>query len=71
VIEQFLDNLTTVNWEKLLDLLADDAVIEFPYAPEDCPNKLTGLTEIRPYFESLKQSIRIDEIHPPDIFART
>ncbi len=46
----------------MLKFLADDAVIEFPYALPDRPQKLTGKQEIVPYFSALEGRIALDEI---------
>jgi uncharacterized protein len=63
-LEFFLNNLTTPNWDTLLlDLMADDAVMEFPFAPPNRPQKLTGKREVVPYFAELKKLIRLDEVH--------
>ena len=49
-LKLFMDNLTTPHWDKLLKLIAEDAVIEFPYAPAGRTQKLNGMQEILPYF---------------------
>lgn len=61
-LECFLNNLTTPGWDSLMDLLAEDAVIEFPFAPPNRPHQLTGKQEIVPYFEALKKRMRLDEV---------
>ncbi len=61
-LDFFVDNLTSPRWGTLLELLADDAVMEFPYAPADWTRKLHGKQEIAPYLETLKQSMRLDEV---------
>jgi uncharacterized protein len=61
-VKFLVDNLTTPGWDNLLDLLADDAVIEFPFAPAERPAKLTGKQEILPYFAALRDHMRLDEV---------
>ncbi|MFT4113923.1 nuclear transport factor 2 family protein [Silvibacterium sp.] len=62
-LQFFLDNLTSVHWDALLlELVADDAVMEFPFAPEGRPQRLNGKREIAPYLDELKKVIRLDEV---------
>lgn len=60
LLEIFLVN--AANPSALLNLLADDAVIEFPYALPGRTQKLTGKQEIVPYFVALKDTIVIGEM---------
>jgi ketosteroid isomerase-like protein len=60
VLETFLASAATPS--TLINLIADDAVIEFPYALPDRLQKLTGKQEIVPYFMALKDTIAIDEM---------
>jgi uncharacterized protein len=62
-LEFFVNNLITPKWDTLLELLADDAVVEFPFAPPNRPEKLTGKREIVSYFDLLKKRVRLDEVH--------
>jgi uncharacterized protein len=61
-LEFFVNNLTTPGWDNLMDLLADDAVIEFPFAPPNRPAKLTGKQEIVSFFAALRGHMRLDEV---------
>ncbi len=58
----FCDNLVTPKWDALMDLLAEDAVMEFPYHLPGFPEKLRGKREIVPYFDLLKDRITINEV---------
>jgi ketosteroid isomerase-like protein len=62
-LKLFMDNLATPGWDTLVELLADDAVMEFPYAPPERTQKLNGKQEIVPYFDALKQTMSLDEVH--------
>lgn len=61
VLEIFLSDAATP--ATMLNFLADDAVIEFPYALPGRPQKLTGKQEIVPYFDVLEGRIALDEFH--------
>ena len=56
------DNLTTPKWDALMELLAEDAVMEFPYHLPGFPEKLTGKQQIVPYFSALKDRLLIEQV---------
>ncbi|MYL10283.1 MAG: nuclear transport factor 2 family protein [Acidimicrobiia bacterium] len=48
--EAFLDALMSCDASKVAALLAPDAVLEFPFAPEGAPERVVGRAEIEHYF---------------------
>jgi ketosteroid isomerase-like protein len=44
----------------LFELLADDAVVEFPFAPAGSPKRLLGREAVRSYFAKLQNAPRLD-----------
>ena len=46
-----LELLKAQNMDKWVHLWADDAVIEFPYAPAGSPSRLEGKSAIKDYFK--------------------
>jgi len=49
------------------DMLADDAVMEFPYAPTNFPRRLDGKAAIQSYMEGVGSRLRIDLFTSPVI----
>lgn len=47
------------------DMLADDAVMEFPYAPPGLPKVLNGKAAIRKHIEALGGMIRVEQFSSP------
>jgi ketosteroid isomerase-like protein len=47
------------------DMLADDAVMEFPYAPPGLPKVLNGKAAIRKHVEALGGTIRVEQFSSP------
>jgi ketosteroid isomerase-like protein len=47
------------------DMLADDAVMEFPYAPSGLPKVLNGKVAIRKHVEALGGMIRVEQFSSP------
>ena len=73
-MEIFAEGLRSCMHERLapeavsfFDMLADEAVMEFPYAPANSPNRLVGKAAIRSYMEGVASRLRIDHFAPPVI----
>lgn len=52
VFEQALEGFRTGNLQILIDLLDEDAVWEFPYAPPSRPRRIEGKDNIEKYFRA-------------------
>jgi hypothetical protein len=66
LMKEMLDNFAN-HPEKVIDLFAEDAVVEFPYAPGEAfgfPKKIEGKPAILKYAQSLKLSLRDYKINP-------
>ena len=50
-----------------LDMLAEDAVMEFPFAPPGLPKRLDGKPAIGKYLEGLGEMIRVESFSSPVI----
>jgi ketosteroid isomerase-like protein len=50
------------------DMLADDAVMEFPYAPPGLPKVLNGKAAIRKHVEALGGTIRVEQFSSPVVY---
>ena len=62
-LQSFETSFTNPDWDTLLlELMAEDAVMESPFAPPGRPGKVTGKHEIAAYFLELKKVIRLDEV---------
>jgi hypothetical protein len=72
LMKQMLDNFAN-NPEKIIDLFAEDAVVEFPFAPGEAygfPKKIVGKAAILKYAQSLKLSLRDYKINPLSEWGR-
>lgn len=66
LMKTMLDNFAN-NPDEIIDLFAEDAVIEFPYAPGEAfglPKKVEGKSAILKYAKSLQLSLRDYKINP-------
>ncbi len=50
-----------------LGMIAEDAVMEFPYAPSGFPRVFSGRSEIQRHLDNLKGLLRIDRFTAPKI----
>lgn len=72
LMKAMLDNFAN-NPEKIIDLFAEDAVIEFPFAPGEkfgLPKKVEGKEAILKYAKSLQLSLRDYRINPLSEWGR-
>jgi ketosteroid isomerase-like protein len=53
VFEQVLEAFRTENLQTLIDLMADDAVMEFPFAPPGRPRRVEGKNNIIKYNQTI------------------
>jgi ketosteroid isomerase-like protein len=66
LMKKMLDNFVN-NPEKIIDLFAEDAVIEFPYAPGEAygfPKRVEGRAAILKYAKGLQSALRDYKINP-------
>lgn len=61
-MQDFLSNLVSSKHLTLLEMLTEDAVIEFPYHPPTMPSQVTGKQQIERHFASLVDIVSINEI---------
>jgi len=62
VVEKVLRAGRELDFETLLELMAPDGYIEWPYRPADVPGRLQGRSEIRSYLtKAAKTFIKFDE----------
>ncbi|MET0246722.1 MAG: nuclear transport factor 2 family protein [Sphingomonas sp.] len=54
-----------------LDMLADDAVMDFPYAPPGMTTRLDGKAAIARHLQDLGGQIAFDRMGQPTVFATT
>jgi ketosteroid isomerase-like protein len=61
-LELFVSTLATTDKNIYLDLLAEDAVLEYPYHFPNRPAILSGKQEIAGYFDAFREVLRLDEV---------
>ncbi|HBE81074.1 MAG TPA: phenazine biosynthesis protein PhzA/PhzB [Firmicutes bacterium] len=59
VFEQVLEVYRTGNPQPLIDLLAEDTVMEFPFAPPSRPRRIEGKNNILKYLQAIQGSITV------------
>ncbi|WP_158615319.1 nuclear transport factor 2 family protein [Acidipila sp. EB88] len=60
---RFLNSFGSPDWDtQLIQLMTEDVVMEFPFAPPARPQRLNGKEEVRTYFTELKRLIHIDSV---------
>ncbi|KLU64464.1 putative PhzA/B-like protein [Desulfosporosinus acididurans] len=67
VFEQVLEMYRTGNLQSLVDLLAEDAVMEFPFAPSGRPRRVEGKDNIIKYNQAILGSVTITSITDVEI----
>ena len=60
-LQQFLTNIVNAKHHELLDMLTDDAVMDFPYHLPTTPTRLVGKSEIAKFFSSFSDFVILDE----------
>ena len=58
----YLKLLQSQDWEKWIELWAEDAILEFPYAPKNRPSVYRGKKDILTYMSSTTRSIVVDSV---------
>lgn len=60
--QAYLGFLQAQDWDNWIDLWADDAVLEFPFAPKNRPSIYHGKQDILTYMSSTTRSIVVDSV---------
>ena len=60
-LQQFLTNIVNAKHQELLEMLAEDAVIEFPYHLPTTPVQLVGKQEIVKFFSGFGEFLVLDK----------
>ena len=60
--QSYLRLLQAQDWDKWINLWADDAVLEFPFAPKNRPSVYRGKQDILTYISSTTRSIVVDSV---------
>ena len=63
-LQNFLDNLVSSKHHDLLEMLTEDAVMEFPYHLPTTPTQLVGKQEIAKFFAGFGDFLTLDGIRP-------
>ncbi len=63
-LTQFLTNVINSKHSDLMEMLTDDAVIEFPYHLPTTPAQLVGKPEIERFFAGFGDFLVLEEIRP-------
>ncbi|OMC67671.1 hypothetical protein BK126_17995 [Paenibacillus sp. FSL H7-0326] len=59
MLETFHNSIITQDFESWLELFSEDAIFEFPYAPEGYIKCLAGISEIRNYIYELPKLMNV------------
>jgi hypothetical protein len=60
--QSYLELLQAQDWDKWIHLWAEDAVLEFPFAPKNRPSIYRGKHDILTYMSSTTRSIVVDSV---------
>jgi len=60
--QTYLELLQAQDWDKWINLWADDAILEFPFAPKNRPSIYRGKQDILSYMSSTTRSIVVDSV---------
>ena len=71
MLRKVLGNRISPDAGTFLEMLADDAVMEFPYAPPGLPTRLDGKAAIGRHLRGLGDMIAFDRMGEPTILATT
>ena len=67
MLKRALGSLVDQDADGFLSLVAEDVVMEFPYAPSGQPRKVAGRAALAPYLAHLAGFITIDAVEPPRV----
>jgi ketosteroid isomerase-like protein len=59
LLHEFMDSLVAKDMERLFSIWHEDAVLEFPYAPEGLPTRLEGKDAVRAHLEHFPSIVEI------------
>lgn len=65
MLKRALGSLVNQDADGFLSLMAEDGVMEFPYAPPGRPRQVTGRGALAPYVAEIASLITIDAIEGP------
>ena len=60
--QSYLKLLQAQDWDKWINLWADDAILEFPFAPKNRPSIYRGKQDILTYMSSTTRSIVVESV---------
>jgi len=60
--QSYLNLLQAQDWDKWINIWADDAILEFPFAPKNRPSIYRGKQDILTYMSSTTRSIVVDSV---------
>ena len=67
MLKRALGSLVDHDADGFLSLVAEDVVMEFPYAPPGQPREVAGRAALAPYLAHLAEFITIDAVEPPRV----
>jgi len=71
MLKRVLGHLVDQNADGFLSLMAEDAVMEFPYAPSGQPREAAGRAALAPYVAHVASFITIDSIEERSVHQTT
>ncbi len=71
MLKRVLGSLVDQDADGFLSLMAEDAVMEFPYAPSDQPREVTGRAALAPYIAQVASFITIDSMEERSVYRTT
>ncbi|GAA0222606.1 nuclear transport factor 2 family protein [Cryptosporangium japonicum] len=71
VVRQALDHLLAHDMASFVALYADDAVMEFPFAPPGRPTRLEGRSAVESYLDGYTDLVNIQRIHDVELHQTT
>ena len=69
MLRKALGSRVVVEADSFVEMLAEDGVMEFPYAPPGLPTRLDGKAEIAQHLERLRDQIAFDRTGEPLVHA--
>ena len=66
-LQQFLTNIINAKHHQLLDMLTEDAIMQFPYHLPTTPTQLVGKSEIEKFFSSFSDFLVLDRVRLIDL----
>ncbi|MFC3749716.1 nuclear transport factor 2 family protein [Paenibacillus sp. GCM10012306] len=69
IVQAFQNHLVARDFESWFSLFSEDAIFEFPYAPEGYTQRLAGIEEIRNYVNELFKLLNIHSFSKPELIV--